>query len=45
MIIKNDYKKCFLLHLKGSFRSRDTQIFVFLTSPHPPPLVIFLEDD
>ena len=40
MIMKNDY-----YHLKSSFRSRDIQIFVFLTSPHLSPLAIALEDD
>ena len=28
-----NYEKCFLFHLKSSFRSRDIQIFVFLSSP------------
>ena len=32
----NHYEKCFLLHLEIFFRSRDTQIFVLLTSPHSP---------
>lgn len=27
-----NYQKCFLFHLKGSFRSSDTQIFVFTSS-------------
>ena len=27
------YEKCFLFHLKSSFRSRDNQIVVFLSSP------------
>ena len=33
----NNNEKCFLLHLKSSFRYQDTEIFVFLTSPHLPP--------
>ena len=28
--------ECILLHLKSSFRSQDTQIFIFLTSPQFP---------
>ena len=28
-----NYEKCFLFHLKSSFRSRDIQIFVFPSSP------------
>ena len=32
-----NYEKCFLFHLKSSFRSQDIQIFVFPSSPlfHP----------
>ena len=30
---KKNYEKCFLFHLKSSFRCRDIQIFVFLSSP------------
>ena len=30
---KKNYEKCFLFHLKSSFRSRDIQIFVFSSSP------------
>ena len=29
----NNYKKCFLFHLKSSFQSRDFQNFVFPSSP------------
>ena len=28
-----NYEKCFLFHLKSSFRSRDIQIFLFSSSP------------
>ena len=28
-----NYEKCFLFHLKSSFRSRDIQIFVFFSLP------------
>ena len=28
-----NYEKCFLFHLKSSFRSRDIQFFLFLSSP------------
>ena len=31
-------EKCFLFHLKSSFRSRDIQIFVFPSSPLFPPV-------
>ena len=32
---------CLLLHqLKSFFYSRDTQIFVFMTSSHPPPPLV-----
>ena len=31
-------KKCFLFHLKSSFRSRDIQFFVFLSFPHLQPV-------
>ena len=41
----NNYENNFLFHLKSSFRARDIQKFVFLTSPHLSPLVIALEDD
>ena len=30
---KNNYEKCFSFHLQSCFRSRDIQIFVFLTFP------------
>ena len=33
MIALQNYEKCFLFHLKSSFRSRDIQIFVFSSSP------------
>ena len=32
----HNYEKCILLHLKSYFRSRDTQIFEFLTSSRFP---------
>ena len=41
----NNFEKCFLLHVKSSFRFRVTQIFEFLTSPHIPRSVIALQDD
>ena len=28
----NNYEKCFLFHLKSSFRSKDIQLFVFFPS-------------
>ena len=31
-----NYEKCFLFHIKSSFRSRDIQIFVFFPFPHFP---------
>ena len=31
--LHKSYEKCFLFHLKSSFRSRDIQIFVFPSSP------------
>ena len=33
MIALQNYEKYLLFHLKGSFRSRDIQIFVFPSSP------------
>ena len=33
IIALKNYEKCFLFHLKSSFRSRDIQIFVFPSSP------------
>ena len=33
MIALKNYEKCFLFHLKSSFRSRDIQIFVFPAFP------------
>ena len=33
MIALKNYEKCFLLHQKSSFRSRDNQIFLFLSFP------------
>ena len=33
MIALKNYQKCFLFHLKSSFRSGDIQIFVFWSSP------------
>ena len=33
MITLQNYEKCFLFHLKSSFRSWDIQIFVFSSSP------------
>ena len=33
MITLQNYEKCFLFHLKDSFRSQDIQNFVFLSSP------------
>ena len=33
MIALQNYEKCFLFHLKSSFRSRDIQFFVFPSSP------------
>ena len=33
MIVLQNCEKCFLFHLKSSFRSRDIQIFVFSSSP------------
>ena len=33
MIALQNYEKCFLFHLKSSFRSQDIQIFVFPSSP------------
>ena len=38
MKLFKNYEKCFLFHLKSSFRSRDIQIFVFLSFPLFPPV-------
>ena len=44
--IFENYEKCFLFHLKSSFRSRDIQIFVFSGFPLLFPLpAIALEID
>ena len=33
LFFSKNYEKCFLFHLKSSFRSRDIQFFVFLSFP------------
>ena len=45
MIARQKYEKCFLFHLKSSFRSPDIQIFVFSYSPFFPLSAIALEVD
>ena len=39
MIALQKLEKCFLFHLKNSFRSRDMQIFAFLSSPPFSPVI------